>query len=72
MTHTYALLEVSAAAYDEIAAKLCEAGYSHAVNDDGEIDMRGLALTKPAPSLTGIGFEGDVTGIDGMRRGPPL
>lgn len=30
MTHTYALLEVSRAVYDEIAAKFREAGYGHA------------------------------------------
>ena len=45
-THTYVTLEISAAAYDEIAAKLLKAGYSHCFNDDGEIDMHGLALVK--------------------------
>jgi hypothetical protein len=44
MTHTYALLEVSPAAYDEIAAKLREAGYNQAFGDEGEIDMHGIAL----------------------------
>ena len=49
VTHTYALLEVSAAAYDEIAAKLREAGYDHVFGGDGEIDMHGIALTRAAP-----------------------
>jgi len=46
MSHTYALLEVSPAAYAEIAAKLREAGYDHAFGDDGAIDMHGIALVK--------------------------
>jgi hypothetical protein len=46
VTYTYALLEVSAAAYDEIAAKLREAGYGQAFNSDGEIDMHGIALAR--------------------------
>lgn len=45
-THTYALLEISAGAYDEIAAKLRAAGYDHAFNADGEIDMHGIGLEK--------------------------
>ena len=44
MTHTYALLEVSNAAYQEIKRKLVDAGYSHAIHSDGEIDMHGIAL----------------------------
>lgn len=55
MTHTYAILEVSRTAYDEIAAKLREAGYNHAfeavreVNRAGRpativIDMHGIAI----------------------------
>ena len=43
-THTYALLEVSHNAWKEIKAKLLEAGYDHAINDEGEIDMHGIAL----------------------------
>lgn len=45
-TYTYVLLEVSGAAYDEIAAKLRAAGYDHAFGDDGEINMHGLALVR--------------------------
>lgn len=42
-THTYAILEVSAAAYEEIRALLEAAGYQHAFHDD-VIDMHGIAL----------------------------
>lgn len=49
MTHTYALLEVSAVAYEEVATKLRAAGYDHAFNADGEIDMHGIALTCAPP-----------------------
>lgn len=52
-THTYAELELSAAAYDEIAAKLMAAGYQHCFPvgyehnpGDGAIDMHGLAVTR--------------------------
>ena len=46
-THTYAILEVSPAAYQEIRAKLEAAGHEQAFHDedDGEvIDMHGIAL----------------------------
>lgn len=55
-THTYALLAVSKATYDEIKAKLVAAGYEHAITgiaalrQSGRctgaevIDMHGLAL----------------------------
>jgi hypothetical protein len=74
MTHTYALLEVSPAVYEEIAAKLREAGYSHAFNVQGEIDMHGIGLVvagQPAtanrstPGGSSIGFTGAVQGMDG-------
>lgn len=42
MTHTYVVLEVSKACYDEIAKKLKEAGYD--CEHNGEIDMHGVAL----------------------------
>jgi len=33
--------------YDLVRQKLLDAGYGHAVNDqDGELDMYGIALTK--------------------------
>lgn len=47
-THTYAILEVSETAYEEIKAKLEAAGYQHAFHEDREhgvvIDMHGIAL----------------------------
>lgn len=46
-TRTYAILEVSAAAYEEIRALLEAAGYQHAFHDD-VIDMHGIALQAPA------------------------
>ena len=59
MTYTYAILEVSAAAYDEIRGALEAAGYQDAFHDDGDgyevIDMHGIALRRdPAvsPELT--------------------
>jgi hypothetical protein len=49
-THTYAILELSGAAFDEIAAQLRAAGYDHAfhaVRDYGIIvDMHGIAVAK--------------------------
>lgn len=57
MTRTLATLEISQAAYDEIRAKLVEAGYDHALLADrgaagtGEelIDMNGIALVSATP-----------------------
>lgn len=46
-THTYAKLELSPAAYEEIATKLQEAGYDHAFMSDGTIDMHGIGVTNP-------------------------
>jgi hypothetical protein len=43
-SHTYAVLEVSDTAYQEVAAKLRAAGYHHVFIDDGKIDMHGIAL----------------------------
>ena len=43
-THTYAVLEISDAAYQEIATMLRSAGYDHAFMDNGKIDMHGLAV----------------------------
>ena len=45
MTYTYAELEISPAAYDEIEAKLKAAGYDQALHD-GRLDMEGIALTR--------------------------
>lgn len=43
MSHTYVVLEVSKAAFEEIREKLKEAGYEHAFHDE-LIDMHGIAL----------------------------
>lgn len=48
MTYTLAGLELSRAAYDEIAQKLRVAGYDHAFLEDGMIDMTHIGVT-PAP-----------------------
>lgn len=42
-THTYAVLEISRAAYDEIHQKLDAAGYQHTFDGD-VIDMHGIAV----------------------------
>lgn len=44
-THTIATMDLSRAAYDEISAKLTEAGYDHAFLDDDTIDMTGIGVT---------------------------
>ena len=47
MSYTYVILELSPAAYEEIAKKLREAGYDRAFHrDDGRtvIDMHGIAI----------------------------
>ena len=47
-THTFATLEVSRQAYDEVAGLLREADYAHCFIDEGDpagpIDMHGIAL----------------------------
>ena len=48
MTYTYAILEISPAAYREIREKLEAAGYQHAFEPDGAIDMHGIALAEKA------------------------
>lgn len=48
MTHTFATLQVSAEAYDEIADKLKDAKYDHAFVDDA-IDMHGIGLVRGQP-----------------------
>jgi hypothetical protein len=45
-TYTYAVLEISSEAYEEIAVKLRAAGYDHAFGKDGEIDMHGIAVAE--------------------------
>lgn len=46
-THTFALLELSGPAFEEVKGKLTAAGYSHAFTEvDGKpvIDMHGIAV----------------------------
>jgi hypothetical protein len=50
VTHTYAVLEISSAAYEEIKEKLKAAGYQHAFQSSGEIDMHGIAVAAKAES----------------------
>lgn len=45
MTHTFAILKVSNAVYEEIKNKLVQAGYGHALIEE-YLDMHGLALAK--------------------------
>ncbi len=54
MTHTYATLQISRAAWGEILARLTECGHSFRLNHRGEIDMQGIAITKPErePAIT--------------------
>lgn len=60
MSHTYAILVVSRAAFAEIAEKLRAAGYDHAFHDD-LIDMHGLAVraepVEPPPAEWSGGFQ---------------
>lgn len=48
VTHTYAILKVSQAAYDEISKLLRDAGYDHVFHEERPegvvIDMHGIAL----------------------------
>lgn len=57
-THTYAILEVPAVVYAAVKALLTRAGYEHAFQPDGAIDMHGIALQpvkKPSDGLLEIG-----------------
>jgi len=57
-TYTYAILNISEAAYEEIRAKLEKAGYQHAFHENEDapvsplIDMHGIALA-PEVEMTG-------------------
>lgn len=50
MTYTYVRLPVSKSAFDEIKRKLEESNYQHAFQDNGCIDMHGIALEKESES----------------------
>jgi hypothetical protein len=47
VTHTYAVLKISKAAFEEIMTKLVEAGYEDQLHEDGDelvCDMHGIAV----------------------------
>jgi hypothetical protein len=49
VTHTYVVMEISAAAYAEIKAAMLAADYGDDVfGPDGEIDMHGIAVAAVA------------------------
>lgn len=55
MSHTYAILDVSPAVYDEIRRKLADVDYPHAFHEDGQdevIDMHGIALRREPATAT--------------------
>jgi hypothetical protein len=45
MTYTYAIMEVSQRAYDEVRSKLERWGYADQIDSAGNLDMHGIALT---------------------------
>lgn len=55
MTYTYAILDVSAPTFDEIAEKLRAAAYHHCFDRD-VIDMHGIALQKESTAMGKRGF----------------
>ena len=48
MSHTYAVLKVTKRAYQEIRAKLEQAGYDQAFHDNEIVDMHGIAIQPEA------------------------
>lgn len=57
-TYTIAELELSPAAYDEIATKLRAAGYDHAFGPDGTLDMSGIGVVRgPGPDPNPLGYD---------------
>lgn len=76
-TYTYAVLEVSSSAFDEIHAKLEAAGYAHAFHEDKEhgvvIDMHGIGLAKSPPASDPIpGIIGDIAAELGFDPAGPI
>lgn len=55
MTYTYVEIELSHAAYDEIAAKMRAADYHQAFHDAGRIDMQGIAVVPHSLPARGEG-----------------
>lgn len=45
MSHSYALMPIPKAVFDDVRGRLKEAGYDHAIHDEGKtLDMHGVAL----------------------------
>lgn len=69
-THTYAILRVSAAAYQEIRRLLADAGYEDQFHEDsnhGEvIDMHGIALGED--QAEGKPLEVNVAGVEDLLK----
>ncbi len=64
-THTVAELEVSDATYNEILGYLVLAGYQHAIDITGMIDMSGIGLVRAAShALHEPGDTGQADGDD--------
>lgn len=55
-THTFAILKISQATYDEIRDKLQTAAYDHAFHENGVIDMNGIALQTDNPVIGKASF----------------
>ncbi len=45
-THSYAIMQVLNRTYQEIEHRMRKAGYAHAIDPDGLIDMHGVAIQK--------------------------
>jgi hypothetical protein len=68
MTHTFVVLKISQAAWDEIAEALRKASYDHVFRLDGDgqalIDMHGIALGSPGASIPQAPEPSRVKGLD--------
>lgn len=59
MCHTYVILRLSQTSWDEIADKLCAAGYGHAFHAERDgvvIDMHGIAVQAEAVLPTAVTY----------------
>lgn len=76
MTRTYAVMQLSKAAYDEIKGKLLDAGYNHAIHENSSygvvLDMHGIAVAedpgKCKAVLSPIAFVSDIDGNKSHKR----
>lgn len=60
MTMTYAILEISRAAYIEIAGKLKVAGYDESLLEDGTVLMHGIGLRLKDKEVLGHDNDGPI------------